>query len=54
MRRAKFSPNMGYVLKRLRFEDGNDEERKVRRWEMWSKELQQASPFPAPSLIILN
>jgi len=27
MRRAKFIPNMGYVVNRLRFEDGNDEGR---------------------------
>jgi hypothetical protein len=30
MRRAKFIPNTGYVLNRLRFKDGNDEERSAK------------------------
>ena len=52
MRRATFSANMDIVLNRLRFKDGKEEGREKCEGEKCGvKELQQASPFPAHSLV---
>jgi hypothetical protein len=55
MRKAKFIPNMGYVLNRLRFEDGNDEGReKCDRGKCGVRNSSKQAPFQLTRSSILN